>query len=566
MNYVSLYRKYRPTGWDKVIGQDHIVRSLINQITTGELSHAYLFTGSRGTGKTSSAKIFARAVNCQTPKNGSACLKCAACVALENPSALDIVEMDAASNNGVEEIRELKENVRYLPTAGKYKVYIIDEVHMLSTSAFNALLKTLEEPPAHVIFVLCTTEAHKLPKTILSRCMRFDFRLVAKDVLHQFLNGIFETEGYAYDTKATELIAIHGEGSVRDALSLADMCRAYAPEKLTYEACLEVLGSSGFKTLYDLSCALIKGNTGAALQIASTVAERGKSVNILNRELTDFFNKLLFVKNISGYNAGLNDEQLDAVTTLVYDADNYRILRILDILCNVENQLRYATQQQIIFNACLTKASELITDPSIEALTSRVKMLENELNTLKNQGFSTMHNSQCSMHNDGIILKNTNTIHDSRFTIHEKAENCQPSTANSIEAMLAQFGKPVEASSDVFEAKSENEEYNSDSLAASIFGTLLTKLREKGQTSLYLALRDEEAFTLNNKVLSLNPSNRATALTLSDAKNAKILDTLLKEAMGFEYEFAFKNYEKENEQQQNDLLALTGLFGEKLKK
>ncbi|MDD3947443.1 MAG: DNA polymerase III subunit gamma/tau, partial [Clostridia bacterium] len=220
MAHVSLYRRFRPTSWDKVIGQDHIVTTLVNQIKSDAVSHAYLFTGTRGTGKTSCAKIFARAVNCLDPQNGSPCGVCAHCLALAEPSNLDIIEMDAASNNGVDEIRELKENVQYPPTAAKYKVYIIDEVHMLSGAAFNALLKTLEEPPKHVIFILATTEVHKLPQTILSRCLRFDFRLVPKDKLVALLAEVFTETSYTFEKEALELLALHGEGSVRDTLSI----------------------------------------------------------------------------------------------------------------------------------------------------------------------------------------------------------------------------------------------------------------------------------------------------------------------------------------------------------
>ena len=209
--YLALYRKYRQKKFDEVIGQEHIVKTLINQIKLDKISHAYLFCGSRGTGKTSTAKIFAKAINCTNPKNSSHCLECETCKALDGTN-IDVLEIDAASNNGVDEIRDLREKVKYPPVAGKYKVYIIDEVHMLSTSAFNALLKTLEEPPAYTVFVLATTEVHKLPATILSRCLRFDFKLVSLEDLSALLKSVLDKEGVKYDEQSINIIARAGEG------------------------------------------------------------------------------------------------------------------------------------------------------------------------------------------------------------------------------------------------------------------------------------------------------------------------------------------------------------------
>ena len=224
MAYLALYRKYRPSGFDRVIGQEHITKTLASQIMHDRVGHAYLFCGARGTGKTSCAKIFAKAVNCEHPRDGSPCNECPTCLALSDPANIDIVEIDAASNNRVDEIRDLREKVQYPPVHGRYKVYIIDEVHMLTDAAFNALLKTLEEPPRHVIFVLATTEVQKLPATILSRCMRFDFRLIPAERIAGLISGIYDDIGKKYTPEAVMQIAKAGEGSCRDALSLADLC------------------------------------------------------------------------------------------------------------------------------------------------------------------------------------------------------------------------------------------------------------------------------------------------------------------------------------------------------
>ena len=249
MEHQALYRKYRPKYFEDVIGQEHITKALANQVASGKLGHAYLFTGSRGVGKTSIARIFAKAVNCENNRNGSPCGECETCKHLESENDINIIEIDAASNNRVDDVREIREKVKFLPVGAKYKVYIIDEVHMLTDSAFNALLKTLEEPPKHVIFILATTEVHKLPATILSRCVRFDYRLVGVSELVNLLVKIFEEEGIRYEQDALRLIASSGEGSVRDTLSIADCVISYSDGKVTKENVLKVLGTTDYDLL-----------------------------------------------------------------------------------------------------------------------------------------------------------------------------------------------------------------------------------------------------------------------------------------------------------------------------
>ena len=244
MSYTALYRKWRPTSFEEVRGQDHIVKTLKNQINSGRIGHAYLFCGTRGTGKTSIAKIFARAVNCEHPVDGSPCGECSMCRQIAEGASLNVVEIDAASNNGVENIRDIREQVQYPPTDGRYRVYIIDEVHMLSIGAFNALLKTLEEPPSYVIFILATTEVHKIPITILSRCQRYDFKRISIDTIAGRLAELTQAEQIDVDDRALRYVARAADGSMRDALSLLDQCVAFHfGEKLTYDNVLEVLGA-----------------------------------------------------------------------------------------------------------------------------------------------------------------------------------------------------------------------------------------------------------------------------------------------------------------------------------
>lgn len=292
---LALYREFRPKNFDDVVGQDYIIQTLKNQVKTGNLSHAYLFCGPRGTGKTSTAKIFARAVNCTHSVDGNPCDMCAECVALSQPNT-DIFEIDAASNNRVEEIRDLREKVAYPPLIGKYKVYIVDEVHMLTDSAFNALLKTLEEPPKHVIFILATTEIHKLPATILSRCMRFDFKLLPVNLLSEHLKNVFEKRGIKCDEKSLHLIAKAGEGSVRDMLSIADSVAAYCNNEITYAQAESVIGLSSKDSIKDILVSIANKDINKLFVSIKRALGTGKNIQVLCKEMADFVKNLIMIK------------------------------------------------------------------------------------------------------------------------------------------------------------------------------------------------------------------------------------------------------------------------------
>ena len=355
--YLALYRKYRPRTFDEVIGQDHIVKTLINQIKLDKISHAYLFTGSRGTGKTSTAKIFAKAINCPNSKNGSPCLECETCLSLDKTN-IDVLEIDAASNNGVDEIRDLREKVKYPPVVGKFKVYIIDEVHMLSTSAFNALLKTLEEPPAHTVFVLATTEVHKLPATILSRCLRFDYKLVSLEDLTSLLKKILTEEGVKFDEQAINVIARAGEGSVRDTLSIADRCVSFAGSELTYQKVLSVLGVSEREILINMTNHVLNKKVGDALVELDTVLSQGKSPLVFANDLISYFRDLILV-----YTLGDKSREIVVVKDDIYSEmkkqaveQNYaEILKAIEVLSEIEQELRYSVQPRIVLETAIIK-------------------------------------------------------------------------------------------------------------------------------------------------------------------------------------------------------------------
>lgn len=378
MAYLAFYRTFRPTAFDEVVRQEHIVRILRNQIESDKIGHAYLFCGPRGTGKTTLAKIFARAINCQSPVNGSPCGKCATCRALASGAALDISEIDAASNNGVDEMRDLREKVQYPPVNGRYKVYIIDEVHMLTQSAFNAVLKTLEEPPAHAVFILATTEPQKIPATILSRCMRFDFKLIPQSDLEQLIKSVFDRTGKEYEEEAVAAIARAGNGSARDSLSIADMCASYSQGKLTYDDVNAVLGKADFQAIGEIASAIVSRNAGEALTLCEQVLSTGKGVGVLLRDLLSYFNSLAIAKMCRGSDKILNlpAEKYAALKAVADGADGHSILRATEILSSTEGALRYAVDGAITLENAIIKAAMPQADYDIEALLSRIAALE----------------------------------------------------------------------------------------------------------------------------------------------------------------------------------------------
>ena len=376
--YLALYRKYRPNTFDKVIGQQHIVKTLINQIKTDRISHAYLFTGSRGTGKTSTAKIFSRAINCLHPVNGSPCCECEVCKALEKTN-VDVLEIDAASNNGVDEIRELRERVKYPPVVGKYKVYIIDEVHMLSSSAFNALLKTLEEPPSHTVFILATTEVHKLPATILSRCLRFDFKLVSLEDLSMLLEKILKEENISYDSESINVLARAGEGSVRDTLSIADRCVSFAGDKLTYQSVIDVLGISKRDVMINLTNLILEKNLGKCLTELDSVLSSGKSPLVLSNDLIAYLRDLLLIwslKEKSREIVVVKDDVFEKMKAQATQENYSKIVNSIEILSKVEQELRYSSKPRIVLECAIIKII------NASSLAERVERLEEKVNNI----------------------------------------------------------------------------------------------------------------------------------------------------------------------------------------
>ena len=386
MSYTALYRKWRPQVFGDVKGQDHIVTTLQNQIRSERIGHAYLFCGTRGTGKTSVAKIFARAVNCEHPVDGSPCGECPSCRQIQAGASLNVVEIDAASNNGVENIREIREQVQYPPTEGRYRVYIIDEVHMLSTGAFNALLKTLEEPPSYVIFILATTEVHKIPVTVLSRCQRYDFKRISLETIADRLRELTQAEQIQVEDKALLYVAKAADGSLRDALSLLDQCVAFHYGRvLTYDNALEVLGAVDSSVFSQMFGAIVEGRTRDCICSLEEIVIQGRELGQFVTDFIWYMRNLLLIRSADDAEGlvDMSEENLKQLRSDAGKADGTTLMRYIRIFSELSNQLRYASQKRVLVEVALIKLTRPSMEPNLDAILQRLGDLEAQMEDLE---------------------------------------------------------------------------------------------------------------------------------------------------------------------------------------
>lgn len=519
MSYLALYRKYRPTTFDKLVGQEHIVKTLVNQLENDKIGHAYLFCGTRGTGKTSAAKIFSKAINCLSPINGSPCGKCEACRALSDPSNLDVQEIDAASNNGVNEIRELREKITYPPVSVRYKVYIIDEVHMLSTAAFNALLKTLEEPPKHAVFILATTESHKLPQTILSRCMRFDFKLISTERIASLIMDIYDDIGKKYEKEAVMRIAKAGEGSIRDALSIADICVSCSDGVLTYKDVLDVLGTSDSDKITALVKSVLEGDAGGVLESVNALSAAGKSIGLLTKDTVSVLRDLLVVRTCKKPNdiLCLPEDAFNELREVAKIAPDDRILRAIEVFSSVESELKYSTHPRVLFETACVKAAKPESDFDLTALTARIKAIEEKLSS-------------------------------GNFTIPTKPSSgatVKPETEVKTDAAVAPRAKP-----DV-----------SGRSAAEIMGLLTRGLRQSNELMLWAVIQGLKADFKDNTLI-ITAKNESDLKVLEKEENMSAIKKQLADIGDIGIKITALNTNKNTEKFDDDVDEIKRIFGD----
>lgn len=422
MGYTALYRRWRPKIFEEVVGQSHITITLKNQIKNDNVAHAYLFCGTRGTGKTSTAKIFARAINCMNSKDFNPCNECDICRGILDENIMDVIEIDAASNNGVDNIRELRENIKYPPSKARYKVYIIDEVHMLSQGAFNALLKTLEEPPSYAVFILATTEPHKIPATILSRCQRYDFKRVTYEEIFNLLKKICTSMGIEAEDSALRLIVRNSDGAVRDAQSILDQCISFCDEKLTYEKAIETLGFVTDEFLFKLTDEIYNRNSERCMELIDDLVNSGKDIGHFIKDFINHFRNIMMTKMTKRPEEVINmsKEGILRLKEQSNKLDTNTIIRFINILSQGENEIKWSSQPRILLELIIIKLLQPQLDESYEGLLDRITQLEGKIEDFYKKGIplreeknSIQDNSEDKQHN----------IKNKQHSIENKKEN-----------------------------------------------------------------------------------------------------------------------------------------------
>ncbi len=512
MGYTALYRKFRPITFSEIVGQEHITRTLRNQIVAGRVGHAYLFNGGRGTGKTSAAKILARAINCLNPQDGEPCNECEICKGAINGSLTDIVEMDAASNNSVEDIRSIREEVNFLPTKAKYRVYIIDEVHMLSTGAFNALLKTLEEPPEHVKFILATTEPQKLPATILSRCQRFDFKRISNENIIKRLNIVCEQSGIEITKEAMNIIAVLAEGAMRDALSILERCIQDGENKIDEDKIKDLVGIPKITYVHNIIDSLFKYDVDNTLKNVDIVLNEGKDINNLLWEMIKYTKDLLVYKASQKLDL-YSEEEIANIEEISKNVSKQDLINMVYELSELENDIKWSTQKTIIFQAGMIKLcnKEKTEDKGLE---ERVEKIEKYLKSGK---IGVVQNSAV-MGANAQQARTTSAPNNfsPRATIAGGTQATQTRRANTNTAK-----------------KMETRNYSSD--AKQYWPEILTDLKQNGKIVLYTNLINTQAKEINDMTVGIEFKNGMTAFgktVLEKPENVREISKMVSMACG----------------------------------
>ena len=512
MGYTALYRKFRPLTFSEMVGQEHITRTIRNQIVANRVGHAYLFNGGRGTGKTSAAKILARAINCLNPKDGEPCNECEICKGAINGSLTDIVEMDAASNNSVEDIRSIREEVNFLPTKAKYRVYIIDEVHMLSTGAFNALLKTLEEPPEHVKFILATTEPQKLPATILSRCQRFDFKRISNEDIIKRLKIVCNESNIEITDGALNIIAVLSEGAMRDALSILERCIQDGENKIDEDKIKDLVGIPKITFVHSITNAILEYNVDEALKNVEEVLDDGKDITNLLWEIVKYIKDILVYK-ASGKLDLYSDEELNQIKEISEKVSKEKLIDLVYQLSELENSIKWSTQKNIMFQAGIIRlcSKQAEVNSNIE---ERVDKIEKYLKSGK--GIVVQNGMPNSIGNSGQAT--------TRVTTTPNIQKSQTINVNSNVKKQSTIKKQF---------SNKSEEY---------WPQIMSDLKQNGKIFLYTNLMNTRAVELNDMTVGIEFPNGMTSfgkMVLEKQENIKEISNLVSIACGKEMQIKY---------------------------
>ena len=481
MAYTALYRKFRPITFSEIVGQEHITKTLKNQIIAGRVGHAYLFNGGRGTGKTSAAKILARAINCLNPKDGEPCNECEICKAAISGSLTDIVEMDAASNNSVEDIRQIRDEVNFLPTKAKYRVYIIDEVHMLSTGAFNALLKTLEEPPEHVKFILATTEPQKLPATILSRCQRFDFKKLSEENISKRLQIVCKESNIEITEEALKIISYLAEGAMRDALSILERCIQDGESKIDENKVKDLVGIPKFTYINKIAEEIIDKKPEEALETIDQVINEGKDISNFLWEIIKYVRDILIYKTSKNLNI-YSEEEKNEIAKLSEKVDKDRLLSIIYELSNLESEIKWSSQKLVLFQVGILKLcntqNSIISNNSQNIDNTQIMQLQNKINNLE---------LQIRQIGSNVIHKKDQNVDNQSTYVQKSAPNIQNNMAPIQNMTKVQVGEGVKG-----------------------WPKIVSQLKQEGKIMLYTNLMNSTANEINDMTVGISFSKGLT--------------------------------------------------------